>query len=274
MAEPARIRVLAREVAEGIAAGEVINRPAAVVKELLENSLDAGATRISVELEQGGIDRIRVVDDGGGMDAADLALALLPHATSKLRALDDLRSLETFGFRGEALASIAAAAAVDVLSRVGDAGPGMRARAALGQPPEIAPGAAAPGTVIEVTGLFAGTPARRAFLRSPRVEGQACLRVAADVALSRPEVALSVRVDGRRALSTPGRGGLEAAAAAVLGRSAATRLLPVDWSSGAMTVVGVAGEPELARADRQALVVMVNGRRVHQRSLNAAAAAP
>ncbi|MGH7697052.1 MAG: DNA mismatch repair endonuclease MutL [Candidatus Dormibacteria bacterium] len=272
MADPARIRVLPPEVAEGIAAGEVIDRPAAVVKELVENALDAGATQVTVELEQGGLERIRVVDDGRGMSRDDLALALAPHATSKLRRLTDLSQLATYGFRGEALASIAAVAAVELTSLEADAASGLRVTAEPGAMGEVRPAAAVPGTVVEVRGLFRSAPARRAFMRSPRVEGQACMRVLVEAALARPEVGWHVRVDGRQALAAPGRGGLVEAARAVLGPAAAERLLPVDWDESGLVVRGVIGEPALARPNRSGLVLMVNGRRVHQRSLSAAVA--
>ncbi|MGA7174041.1 MAG: DNA mismatch repair endonuclease MutL [Candidatus Dormiibacterota bacterium] len=264
------IRQLAPEVADLIAAGEVIERPASVVKELLENALDAGANRITVEIEGGGSEVIRVVDDGRGMPSGELALALQRHATSKLTAIDDLAQIATFGFRGEALASIAAVARVVVVSRERESLAGARLEIAphgLGQP---SPVAAPPGTSVEVSRLFQNTPARRAFLRTTRSEASACLRVVIEAALGRPDVLFEVRTDGRRTLGTPGGGGLVEAARSVLGRSVADQLISVAWRGQGLAVVGVLGPPGVAHPNRNALVVMVNGRRVHQRALTAA----
>ena len=266
----ASIKRLAPEVANAIAAGEVIERPASVVKELIENSLDAGAARVTVEIEGGGIDLIRVIDDGRGVPSAELGLALERHATSKLSAKNDLTRIATFGFRGEALASIAAVASVTVVSREPAAQAGASVLVANDQMGEVTVVGAAPGTSIEVSDLFHNTPARRAFLRSVRSETSVCLRVVSEAALGRPDVRFEVRLGGRRALSTPGDGALVEAARAVLGRSVADQLVPVNWSGGPIAVVGVLGPPRVAHPNRNALVLMVNGRRVHQRALAAA----
>jgi DNA mismatch repair protein MutL len=257
-------------VANAIAAGEVIERPASVVKELVENSLDAGAARITVQIEGGGIELIRVIDDGRGMGAAELGLAFERHATSKLRSIDDLARIATFGFRGEALASVAAVAEVVLVSRVG-ADPAGAKLEVMGQlPGTVARVAAPPGTVVEVRELFKNTPARRAFLRSSRAEASACLRVVAEAALARPDVRFEVRTGSRRLLATTGDGSLVEAARAVMGRGLADRLIPVNWSSGEIAVQGVLGSPGAAHPNRNSLVLMVNGRRVHQRALIAA----
>ncbi|HEY6537690.1 MAG TPA: DNA mismatch repair endonuclease MutL [Candidatus Dormibacteraeota bacterium] len=258
------------EVANAIAAGEVIDRPASVVKELIENSLDAGARAISVEIEGGGSRLIRVVDDGRGIAPGALALAFQRHATSKLREIADLSRVATFGFRGEALASIAAVAKVVAISRQPGARAGAQVTVAANLVEGPIPTGAAPGTVIEVRELFHNTPARLAFLRSERSESSACLRVLADAALGRPDVRYDARVGGRRALSSPGAGDLALAARAVLGRSAGTNLLPVDWSEGGLSVTGILGPPGPGWATRANLLLMVNGRRVHQRALVAA----
>ena len=269
-AAPVRIRPLSPEVADAIAAGEVIERPASVVKELVENSLDAGAARITVEIEAGGSELIRVVDDGLGMSAEELAVAFQRHATSKLREIDDLARIATFGFRGEALASIAAVARVAAVSREFESRAGARVEVsgnAVGAPVQVA---AAPGTSIEVRDLFHNTPARREFLRSVRSEGSACLRVVSEAALGRPDVRFEARMGGRRALGTPGGGDLVEAARAVLGRGVADQLIPVNAAADQIAVVGVLGVPGVAQPNRNLLVLMVNGRRVHQRALVAA----
>ena len=267
---PARIRQLTPAVANAIAAGEVIERPASVVKELVENSLDAGAVRITVEIEGGGSELIRVVDDGRGIPAAELALALQRHATSKLTDIDDLTRIATFGFRGEALASVAAVARVVAISREPDSPAGARVEALGDRVGQVTPVAAPPGTIVEVRDLFLKTPARRAFLRSARAEASSCLRVVSEAALGRPDVRFEVRTGGRRALGTPGGGDLVEAARAVLGRGVADQLIPVNWIAAQIAVVGVLGPPGVAHPNRNWLVLMVNGRRVHQRALVAA----
>jgi DNA mismatch repair protein MutL len=257
-------------VADAIAAGEVIERPASVVKELVENSLDAGARRIIVEIEGGGSELIRVVDDGRGMPSAELAVALQRHATSKLAAIEDLARIATFGFRGEALASISAVANLVAVSRELEALAGARVEVAGHEVGAVTVVAAAPGTSVEVRKLFHNTPARRAFLRSTRAEASACLRVVSEAALGRPDVRFEARMGGRRAMVTPGDGDLVEAARAVLGRGVADQLIPVSWEGDQVVVAGVLGPPGVAHPNRNALVLMVNGRRVHQRALAAA----
>jgi DNA mismatch repair protein MutL len=268
--ERARIERLPREVANAIAAGEVIERPASVVKELIENSLDAQATRITVEIEAGGTKLIRVVDNGQGLPAGDLALAFQRHATSKLREIDDLMRIATFGFRGEALASIAAVARVSVVSRQRASPAGAAIAVTGGEAGEVKAAAGAPGTTVELSELFHNVPARRAFLRSERTEASACLRVVAEAALGRPDVRFEARLGGRRALVSPGGGDLIEAARAVFGPGVAGQLLAVVWAGDGIEVTGVLGRPGTAHPNRNSLVVMVNGRRVHQRALVAA----
>jgi len=274
--EPARvgrwagIQQLPQEVANAIAAGEVVENPASVVKELVENSLDAAATRISVDIENGGRDLIRVVDDGQGIPASQLLLALMRHATSKLTAIADLTTISTYGFRGEALASVAAVARVVVVSRESDELAGAMIESGEERLSPVRPVAAAPGTSVEVRELFGNTPARRAFLRTARSESAACLRVVSEAALARPDVRFEVRLGGRKALGTSGQGGLAEAAASVLGRGVASKLVPVERNTGGVLVVGVLGHPSAAHPTRNRLILMVNGRRVQQRSLTAA----
>ena len=266
-----RIAVLPPAVAARIAAGEVIERPASVVKELLENALDAGARRIEVLIEAGGAERIRVRDDGHGIAPEQLADAFERHATSKLRHERDLFTVQTLGFRGEALAAIAAAAAVDLTSRTAGASAAAVARYRDGRPAGLGAAAAEEGTAVDVRRLFAAMPARRRFLGSARVEARAVWEVVADYALARPDVALRLEHDGRVLLASEGSGPLAEAVAAVHGAEAAAQLLPLagmreqDGASAAVT--GAVGGPALHRANRRYIHLFVNGRAIASRAL-------
>jgi DNA mismatch repair protein MutL len=260
-----RIRQLPPAVADAIAAGEVVERPASVVKELCENALDAGATRIDVVIEGGGTVRIRVTDDGRGIDVEDLPLAVARHATSKIGGTADLVSVRTLGFRGEALASIAAVADLVLVSRPRGAPAGGRIRVRAAELVESGVEAAAPGTSVEVRDLFAATPARLRFLRGLRSEAAAAVRVVSDLALTHPDVAYTCTSDGRTALRAPG-GALDDALAAVFGRSAAAELVALE-GDGTVAVSGAISQPRAHRGSRDGLIVVVNGRRVHNRSL-------
>ncbi|MGI8848370.1 MAG: DNA mismatch repair endonuclease MutL [Candidatus Dormibacteria bacterium] len=265
MIATAAIRALPAEVADAIAAGEVVERPAAVVKELMENSVDAGSTRIDVRIDGGGLTRIRVADDGAGIAADQLGLALACHATSKITAVSDLARISSLGFRGEALASIAAVSDLWLRSRPRSAPDGaeIRVRGAG----VIARGvcAMAEGTVAEICDLFVLTPARLAFLRGSRAEAGACVRAVADCALANPGVAMTCVSDGRTVLRTPGTG-FDDALRAVLGDRAAAELVAVD-SPGEISVGGRISAPHAHRGDRTQLTLVVNGRRVHNRAL-------
>lgn len=251
------IRVLPPEVADAIAAGEVVERPASVVKELVENSLDAGARRVSIEVQGAGRTLIRVADDGAGIAPEELPTAFLRHATSKVRTRDDLAAIGSLGFRGEALASIAAVA--DVECRSG----GARIRIRAGQVLEVGAAPPAGGTVFEIRDLFATTPARLKFLRSEAVETAACVQVAASYALLYPEVRFEVTVGSRRNFVTPGDGRPETAAAAVLGAAVARELMPVDGPG----IEGLVSQPRLHRSSKDAILLAVNRRPVSSRSL-------
>lgn len=282
-----RIARLRPDVAARIAAGEVIERPASIVKELLENALDAGATVIELEITGGGIDLIRVRDNGHGIPPDQLADAFERHATSKLRDDRDLAAVRTLGFRGEALAAIVAAGAVDCTTRTPAEEAAATTRWRSGSQAGQGSAAAAPGTTFAVRDLFAEQPARRRFLASPRAEARACLAVCTDVALAHPAVALHVRSEGRLTLRTPGDGDRRSAAAAIYGAEVARALLPAAAESlagddddaaehgpgqgaAAVAVHGLVGPPSLHRANRRAIHLFVNGRPVENRALRAA----
>ena len=258
-----RIAILSAAVADGIAAGEVVDRPAAVVKELAENAIDAGAARIDVRVEAAGQGLIEVVDDGHGIRPVDLPVAFARHATSKLRALDDLRSIRTLGFRGEALASIAAVAEVEAVSRSRDGGGGFRVRIHGGELLTAEPAGCSAGTRLTVERLFFNTPARLKFLKQPATENAVISRLVGELALGNPTIAFSLEVDGRRVIETPGIGDLRATFAAVYDSETATAMLAVEESS----VRGLISPPALHRGTRDHVVVLVNGRRIQHRNL-------
>jgi DNA mismatch repair protein MutL len=264
-----RIRLLPPQVADAIAAGEVVERPASVVKELCENALDAGATRVEVDVDGGGLVRIRVSDDGAGIAAEDLPLAAARHATSKIAEVDDLWRVRSLGFRGEALASIAAVSELCITTRTADSGAAALLRIRAAEAVEQGPNAAAPGTAVEVRDLFFNTPARLRFLRTPRTETTACIRAVGDMALSHPEVAFTVRADGRVALRSPGGGTLRDALRATLRAERYAELIDVELD-GEVTVHGAISQPRAHQATRGGMVLIVNRRRVHNRALLAA----
>ena len=246
------IRQLPPEVADAIAAGEVVERPASVVKELVENSLDAGARRVSIEVRGAGRGLIRVADDGEGIPTDQLALAFLRHATSKVQRLEDLAAIGTLGFRGEALASIAAVSEVDCRTR------GAQIRLRAGALVDEGAAAPTPGTVIEVRDLFGNTPARLKFLKSDATENGAANQVVRTYAVLRPDVRFELVVDGRRALATAGDADRRTALGAVLGAQVAEAMLPVE----AEGLRGMVSEPRLSRGSREAIVLAVNSRPV------------
>jgi DNA mismatch repair protein MutL len=256
----AAIRILPAHTVNRIAAGEVIERPAAAVKELVENALDAGAARIAVALDEGGIARIEVSDDGCGMDADALALAVLRHATSKL-ADDDLVRIATLGFRGEALPSIGAAARLAITSRPRGAAHASEVRVEGGRVSEIVPAAGAPGTRVVVRDLFFATPARRKFLKHPRTEADHAEASVRRLALAAPAVAFRLESDGRVAFDLPAQ---ERAArvAALFGPEAAAAMVEVVGERGALRIAGYACSPAVTRATGAAQALTVNGRPV------------
>jgi DNA mismatch repair protein MutL len=261
------IRVLPPEVASRIAAGEVVERPASIVKELVENSLDAGARRISVEVHEGGVALIRVVDDGSGIEPDELALAFQRHATSKLEHDAGLEAIVTLGFRGEALPSIAAVAEVEALSRPADAPHAARARFAFGELVGQGAGAAPAGTQISVRNLFGQLPARLKFLRSAAAEAAQIAGVVSHYALAYPEVAFKLRLDGRDSFVTSGSGDLRGASAGVYGTEAAAAFLEAEEDGDGHSLRALFGPPALSRASRAYVAIFVNRRWVRSRSL-------
>jgi DNA mismatch repair protein MutL len=271
MDPPNPIQKLPPDVIGKIAAGEVIERPASVVKELLENSLDAGARSISVEIGSGGLDLIRVSDDGAGIAAADLPLAFERHATSKLLTETDLECVATLGFRGEALPSIAAVAEVGVMSRPPDAKSGGTLRLSQGQIADQGEKGMPPGTIITVRGLFRRQPARLKFLRSPAAEASQIAAVVSHYALAYPEVRFLLLVDGRLTLQTPGNADLRDAVAGVYGHQVAQALLPLavddPVDADLPLVLGMIADPGLSRANRNYITLFINRRWVRSRAL-------
>ncbi|MFB6088067.1 MAG: DNA mismatch repair endonuclease MutL, partial [Haloarculaceae archaeon] len=204
MSETPTIRALDDETVRRIAAGEVVERPASVVKELVENSLDADASRVTVAVERGGIDGVRVRDDGVGMTAADLERAVQEHTTSKIDGGDDLDRIGTLGFRGEALHTIGAVSRLTVRSRPRDGGRGHELVVEGGEVGDVEPSGCPPGTVVEVEDLFENTPARKKFLKTPATEFDHVNRVVTQYALANPDVATALEHDGREVFATEG----------------------------------------------------------------------
>ena len=267
----AQIHVLDPHTAELIAAGEVVERPASVVKELLENAIDAGATQVTVELERGGVSLIRIADNGSGIDAEYVPTAFIRHATSKICTEEDLEAIHTLGFRGEALASIASVARVELLTRTEQDEFATLYRIEGGQERGMETAARPRGTTIEVQDLFYNTPARMKFLKKDATEGTYAAEVVSRIALSHPEVALRLVRDGKPQFSTAGDGNLRAAAYAVLGREFARDLLKLEPAQeGLYRLSGLLTAPRGCRASRSMQFFFINGRFVKNRTMMAA----
>jgi DNA mismatch repair protein MutL len=262
----AAIRLLPDTLISQIAAGEVVERPASVLKELLENSLDAGASEISISLMQGGIKQLKVTDNGGGMDAEDLPLAFARHATSKIASLEELEQVRSLGFRGEALASIASVARVALTARSGHAPHAWSLVAEGGAPGAVQPAAHPGGTSVEVNDLYFNTPARRKFLRTEATEFGHCEDVYQRIALSRPDVAFSLRHNGR-VISHLQAADAARRIAAVAGEEFAAAARALDEHSSGLHLSGLAGSPTFSRSSRDAQFAFVNGRFVRDKLL-------
>ena len=263
------IRVLTPETAAQIAAGEVVERPASVVKELIENSLDAGATQVVVEVSGGGLKLIRVVDDGVGIPTSEVETAFQRHATSKLTDSSDLEKISTLGFRGEALPSIASVSNLELVTRCEGEQAGARIRIhagilvnreAVGRPR---------GTTVQVANLFQNVPARLKFVKSTATENGRIGNVITRYAMARPSVKFSLTIDGRKTLTTNGSGELREAVSSVYGPDAATAMLEVSAGEGGLAKVhGLAGPPTLSRAQSGYVTLILNGRWIQDRRLN------
>lgn len=264
------IRVLDRTVSEQIAAGEVVTRPAAAVKELVENSIDAGATAVTIELVSNGIKSIRITDNGCGIPAAQVKLAFLRHATSKLRQASQLESIGTLGFRGEALPSIAAVSRLRIITRTAEQELGVEYRLDGGEERSFSEIGCAEGTTIYVDDIFYNMPARMKFLKKDVSEGNAVSQTVEELALAYPNVSFKLVRDGKQAVFTPGTG-LQPAMFAVFPRALFSDMLPISFEKDGYIVDGYVSAPQSARASRGFQYIYVNARFVKNKTITAAA---
>ncbi|NWK79166.1 DNA mismatch repair endonuclease MutL [Aquitalea sp. LB_tupeE] len=260
-----RIHKLPDHLVNQIAAGEVVERPASALKEMLENSLDAGASKITVDLAQGGIKLIRVTDNGGGIAADDLPLALDRHATSKIASLDDLEQVGTLGFRGEGLASVASVSRLTLTSRPHAAEHAHQIIAIDGALHPVEPAAHAPGTSVEVVDLYFNTPARRKFLKSENTEYAHCEATFERIALAHPQVEFMLRHNGKVIWRLPAQD-MQARVGALLGKDFIAEAITVETAAGSMTLSGFVGSPTYSKASRDAQYFYVNGRFVRDKT--------
>ncbi|MDP8947258.1 MAG: DNA mismatch repair endonuclease MutL [Actinomycetota bacterium] len=261
------IRVLDPRVAQQVAAGEVVDRPASVAKELIENALDAASTRVEVELDDGGTSRILVRDDGSGMSAEDARRSVLRHATSKIRSVKDIESVDTLGFRGEALPSIASVSSFSLATSTGE-GAATKVVVEGGAEAEVFAASHPKGTTVVVDRLFYNVPARRAFLKGARAERAAITEVITHLAIAHPDVAFRLTEKGRDYLSLPAAGDLLERLAQVLGVAKARAMRRVEYESGAFAISGYASLPSLTEGSRAHQTVSVNGRFVKADNLH------
>ena len=255
-----KIQCLSPQLADMIAAGEVVERPASAAKELVENAIDAGAKRVTVEIENGGMTFLRVTDDGCGMEPQDAETAFLRHATSKLRRPEDLEAIHTLGFRGEALAAISAVSRIDLLTKTPDAAYGTSLHLEAGTVTERGEAGCPDGTTIIVRDLFFNTPARLKFMKRDTIEASVLLTTVQRLALAHPEVSLRLLRAGEEQLSTPGDGELLSAVRAVLGRQATKELTPVSSRWERYELTGYVSKPNATRGTRGNQLFFVNGR--------------
>lgn len=270
MTVSAEVKLLDQNTANQIAAGEVVEKPASVVKELVENALDAGAGKIDVTIFEGGTQYIRVADDGSGMTEANAKLAVLRHATSKIRAAEDLMSLHTLGFRGEALPSIASVSNFQLLTRPADEEFATSIRIDGGEQTECQQTGGQAGTTVIVENLFFNVPARRKFLRTNATEGRYINELLTRLALSRPDVRFKLVSNDKEVLSTPGNGSLFDVITALYGKKVSDELLKVDFTGTDVKITGYIGKPTLLKGTRQWQTFMVNGRIINNRMMSKA----
>lgn len=265
-----KINVLSFEVANLIAAGEVVDRPASAIKEMMENAIDAGASRITVEIQNGGVTFMRVSDNGHGMPPEDLPMAIRRHATSKISEPEDLDGIATLGFRGEALAAIAAVSRLRILSKTPDAALGAQMDVNCGEIVDITERGCAVGTTVIAEDLFANVPARRKFLKRDVTEAMAVSANVEKIALSHPEIAFRLIVDGNLKLETVGDGSLKSAVWAVFGKDFASRLIEVKGDFDGITVKGYIGRPDNVRPNRNYQNFFINSRYIKSKTASAA----
>lgn len=256
------INILPKEVYQLIAAGEVVERPSSVVKEMIENSVDAGAKNITVEIKNGGSTYIRITDDGCGIEKSEIKKVFIPHATSKIKLQADLDSISTLGFRGEAMASIAAVARVELLSRTADEELGSRYEIAGGEEIDFSDAGCPVGTTIVVRDIFFNTPARMKFLKKDVTEGNAVAGIVDKMAISHPEISFRFIRDGKQALITSGNGELKSTVYSVFGRDFSQSLIDVDYTVDNMHITGVVTKPSASRKSRSMQFFFINSRLV------------
>ncbi len=265
-----KIKLLDASVANKIAAGEVVERPASIVKELVENSIDAGATNVTIEIKGGGIELIRITDNGSGMEEEDVKNAFLRHATSKIAVAEDLNDILTLGFRGEALASISAVSRVSLVTRTRNAEEGTKIELTGGVIDRFFPAGCAEGTSISVSDLFFNTPARRKFLKKPVQEGAYIQETVSRLALSNPAIAIRFINDGKVILRTPGDSNLLSAIRAVFGQEVSGNMIAVNAEKNGIQLTGYVGNREIQRNNRTRQILFVNGRSVKNETVSSA----
>ncbi len=257
-----KINVLDFEIANLIAAGEVVERPSSVLKELIENSIDSGATSIVAEIKRGGVALIRVSDDGCGMEADDLPVAIKRHATSKIRSREDLDGIVTLGFRGEALAAISSVSAVTIITKTKNAECGSMLTSEGGKILDVSEVGCADGTTVVVENLFFNVPARRKFLKKDATEAMNCAALVEKVALSRPDISIQLLVDGEEKFKTPGDNNLKNTIYAVYGKDFASKLIEADGTANGIRVHGFIGRSDNTKKNRNYQNIFINGRYV------------
>ena len=255
-----KINVLDKSIAELIAAGEVVERPASVIKELLENSIDAGADAITVEIRNGGVKYMRITDNGSGILSEDVPKAFLRHATSKVSNAHDLDSIATLGFRGEALASVCAVAKVQMLTKYENEDIGTLYEISASEQIKYEPAGCPKGTTIIVRDLFYNVPARMKFLKRDVAEGNAIANILDKLALSHSEIALTFIRDGKKVLQTSGDGNLKSAIYSVYGKEFVSKLIPIEYELGGVEIHGYITKPEYGRPNRNMQNFFINGR--------------
>ena len=263
----AEIKILSEDTIDKIAAGEVVERPMSVVKELVENAMDAGSTAITVEIKNGGIDLIRVTDNGQGIEAAEIRLAFARHATSKIRSAEDLTSLSSMGFRGEALSSIAAVAQVEVVTKTKAALTGVRYTIEGAMEKDFEEVGAPDGTTFLVKNLFFNTPVRRKFLKQPQTEGSYVAELLERLAMSRPDISFKFVQNGQVKFHTPGNGDLKEVIYRIYGREIANHLVSIEMNEERLSLKGFLGKPEINRSNRNFEHYFINARYVKSKVL-------